>query len=86
MPKHVRKWVISLVLNVVGVLLSLVVVYVTCVVVLLQLSTRAVTKNPLSGILNYESLVVFGGLIAIWLFFRFIGKVYALVMKPPRSK
>ena len=83
MPKHIKKWVISLVLNFVGLLLSLGVMFVVSVVVVLQISTRATAKNPLFNIIDRESLVIVVGVIAIGMIFRFIGKLYTLLITPP---
>nr|ARK09162.1 hypothetical protein A6C57_01850 [Fibrella sp. ES10-3-2-2] len=86
MPKHVRKWVLQIALNFIGLLFSLAVMYVVSVIVVLQLSTRATAKNPLQDILNYESFVFVIGLVAIWFIFRFIGKIYTLLSTPPRPE
>ena len=85
MPKQFRKWVLRIVLNFVGLLFSLAILYVVCVIVVLQLSTRAVAKNPFFNIVNIESLIFIIGLVAIWFIFRFIGKIYTLLSTPPRS-
>lgn len=58
MPKHTRKWLISIGLNLAGLLLSLGLLYVAAVVVVLQVSVRAASKDPLFGIVNLESLLV----------------------------
>lgn len=84
MPKHVTKWLISIVLNVVWLLLSLALLFVACVIVVLQISTRATARNPLQNIVNYESLVVVVGLAAVWLVFRCAGKVYTLLTTLPK--
>jgi len=86
MPIHFRKWVLRIVLNFLGLLVSLAVLYVVSVIVVLQLSTRATAKNPLQDILNYESFVFVIGLVAIWFVFRFIGKIYTLLSTPPRPE
>jgi hypothetical protein len=83
MPKHIRKWLISLMLNFIGLLLSLGLMYVASVVVVLQLSTRATSKNPTFNIIDRESLVIVVGLIAIGLIFRCAGKIYTLITTPP---
>lgn len=85
MPKQFRKWVLRIVLNFVGLLFSLATLYVVCVIVVLQLSTRAVAKNPFFNIVNIESLIFIIGLVAIWFIFKLIGKIYNLLSTPPRS-
>ncbi len=84
MPKHVRKWLIRIVLNFVGLLLSFGLMFVASVVVVLQVSTRATARNPLYNIIDHESLVVVVGIIAIGLIFRCIGNIYTLITTPPK--
>lgn len=85
MPKHVRKWLLSIVLNFIGLLLSLGLTYVAAVVVVLQVSTGATTKNPLANGDYYELLVVLiGSLVFIGLVFRCAGKLYTLLTTPPK--
>ena len=84
MPNYIRKWVLQIALNVLGLLFSLGVMYVVSVIVVLQLSTRATAKNPFFNIINIESLVFVVGLVAIWFIFRFIGRIYTLLSTPPR--
>ncbi|WP_375446395.1 hypothetical protein [uncultured Fibrella sp.] len=85
MPKHIRKWLISIGLNLAGLLLSLGLLYVAAVVVVLQVSVRAATEDPLFGIINFESLLVLVvSLVAIGLVFRCSGKIYALLISPPK--
>ncbi len=84
MPKYIRNWLVRIVLHFIGLLLSLGLMYVASVVVVLQLSTRATAKNPLFNIIDRESLVVVVGIVAIWLIFRSIGKLYTLLANPPK--
>lgn len=86
MPKQFRKWVLRIVLNFIGLLLSLAVLFVVAVIVVLQLSTRAVAKNPYANIIDIESLVFIIGLVAIGFIFKFIAKLYALLSSPPRPE
>lgn len=87
MSKHIRKWLVSIGLNFVGLLLSLGLLYVAAVVVVMQVSVRAAAKDPLFGIINFESLLVLVvSLVAIGLVFRCIGKIYALLTTPPKPE
>ena len=87
MPKHIRKWLISIGLNFAGLLLSLGLLYVAAVVVVLQVSVRAAAKDPLFGIINFESLLVLMViLVAIGLVFRCSSKIYALLTSPPKQE
>lgn len=84
MPKYIRKWLVRIILNFIGLLLALGLMYVASLVVVLQISTRATAKNPLFNIIDRESLVVVVGIVAIWLIFRSIGKLYTLLANPPK--
>jgi uncharacterized BrkB/YihY/UPF0761 family membrane protein len=84
MPNYITKWLIKIILNVVWLFLALALLFVACVIVVLQISTRATAKDPLQNIVHYESLVVVVGLAAVWLVFRCTGKVYTLLTTPPR--
>ncbi|MEZ0542830.1 hypothetical protein [Fibrella arboris] len=87
MPKHIQKWLIRIGLNFLGLLFSLGLLYVAAVVVVLIISTRAVAKDPLFGILNLETLAVLvGSIVAVVLVFRCMGNLYTLVTTPPKPE
>ncbi|MBO0948675.1 hypothetical protein [Fibrella forsythiae] len=87
MPKHIKKWLLRILLNFVYLLLSLGLMYVAAVVVILTISTRAVVKDPLFGIINYESLLILVvSVLSLWLVYRYIGKIYSLLTTPPKPE
>lgn len=87
MPKHIRKWLVSIGLNFMGLLLSLGLFYVAAVVVVLQVSVRAAVREPLFGIISLESLLVLViSIVAIGLVFRCSSKIYALLTSPPKPE
>ena len=84
MQKPVLRWLARLLLNLAGLVVSLAVLFVACVAVVLQISTRAVAPNPLQNLFGSELLAALAGVVATGLVFHFCGKLYSVARQPPR--
>ncbi len=84
MQQALVRWLARLLLNLAGLMASLAVLYVACVAVVLQLSTRAVATHPLQNLFGTELLAGVAGLVATGLVFHFCSKLYSVARQLPR--
>ena len=84
MQQHVKKWLKTLIWNFIGLFVALATVYIAGIVAILQVSARSAVKNPYFKVDRFDFLIILAGIVAVWVVFRLLGKIYELLMHPPR--